>query len=142
MPNWTDNQLIISGDAAERARFTEAVTNPDGSITMIANLVPFPPELEGEEINLNGKSLGPSLTREGYEWRLENWGTKWSDANTTLAVEGDAHVLHFMTPWSAPLAAMATISAAFPALTFEISSVYEDDPSETWTETFVAGEIQ
>ena len=145
MPNWTTNTLEVLGSDAECGAFLAAVTNPDGTLAILDNLLPMPAELEGAPIITNdGTDLGPALTNEGLAWRLAHWGTKWSDGNTERVEVSPVDVgvcFVFDTPWSAPLHGIQQISERFPTLRFIIVSRDElDDDVEQWV--FVAGEVQ
>ena len=120
MPNWCDNNLTVTGDAESLQQFVTAITNADESITILKNLVPFPTELEGEDIiGKDGVSVGQAFTDEGYSWTARNWGTKWGDCETEITVNDDYLVLIYQTAWSPALEGLEQISRLFPTLTFQ-----------------------
>jgi hypothetical protein len=126
MPNWCDNNLTVTGDAEAIKRFVAGITNEDGSIEILKNLVPFPTELEGGDIlDHNGNAVGQAFTDEGYNWCLRNWGTKWGDIETEITVNDDYLVLKYETAWSPALAGIERISRLFPTLTFQTDWVEE-----------------
>ena len=126
MPNWCDNNLTVTGDAESLQQFVTAITNADESITILKNLVPFPAELEGEEITvLGGEVVGRVFTDEGYSWCLRNWGTKWGDCETEIIVNDDYLVLKYETAWSPALEGLEQISRLFPTLTFQTDYLEE-----------------
>lgn len=130
MPNWCDNTLRVTGDAEALKRFIMDITNDDDSITIMKNLLPFPTELEGEEITIkdgsSGKVLGRAFTDEGYSWCLRNWGTKWGDCETEITVNDPDHlVIKYQTAWSPALEGLAQISAMYPTLIFQTDWVEE-----------------
>ena len=126
MPNWCDNNLTVTGDADELKRFVAAITNADESITILKNLVPFPAELEGEDIlDKDGNAIARAFTDSGYSWCLRNWGTKWGDCETEITINDDYLVLKYQTAWSPALAGIERISRLFPTLTFQTDWVEE-----------------
>ena len=127
MPNWCDNNLTVTGDAESLQKFLTAITNADESITILKNLVPFPTELEGEEItDKNGNVFGRAFTDEGYSWCLRNWGTKWGDCETEITVNDPDHlVIRFQSAWSPAIEGLERVSVMFPTLTFQTDWVEE-----------------
>jgi hypothetical protein len=126
MPNWCDNNLTITGDAESLQKFLAAITNADESITILKNLVPFPTELEGEDIlDKEGNVFGKAFTDDGYSWCLRNWGTKWGDCETQITVNGDYLVIRYETAWSPALEGLEQVSLLFPTLAFQTDWVEE-----------------
>lgn len=126
MPNWCDNKLTVTGDAESLQQFVAAITNADESISILKNLVPFPTELEGEDItDKDGNVFGRAFTDEGYSWCLRNWGTKWGDCETEITVNDDYLVIEYQTAWSPALEGLERISRLFPTLTFQTDWVEE-----------------
>jgi hypothetical protein len=126
MPNWCDNNLTVTGDTDELKRFVAAITNADESITILKNLVPFPAELEGEEITaLGGEVVARVFTDSGYSWCLSNWGTKWADCDTEIIIYADYLMLKYATAWSPAIEGLSQISRLFPTLTFQTDWIEE-----------------
>ena len=127
MPNWCDNNLRVAGDAEALKRFVVDVTNEDESIEIMKNLLPFPTKLEGKDIlDKDGNVFGRAFTDDGYNWCLENWGTKWGDCETEITVnDPDYLVIRFQSAWSPALEGLARISTMFPTLTFQTDWVEE-----------------
>lgn len=61
--------------------------------------------------------------RDGGEWRMARWGTKWN-LDDDILVEGSflkgRLVYHFSTAWSPPIAFVVAASAMFPAVRFDL----------------------
>ncbi len=53
-----------------------------------------------------------------YDWRRNNWGTKWNTTNTEIPAEGVAEV-YFDTAWSPVVALMQELSKQNPDCKFE-----------------------
>jgi len=57
----------------------------------------------------------------GYEWCVNNWGTKWNFSNTCIRLR-DKNFIHysFQTPWNIPEPVLLKMSKLFPELTFNL----------------------
>ncbi len=75
------------------------------------------------------KLLGEGPSRGGmpdwYNWRIENWGTKWGPGEVDLDVKdrsGDTTaVFSFETAWAPPEAWLAHVAPQYPELSFRLS---------------------
>lgn len=101
MPNWNENKLSIMDCSPE----LESYLKENG--LSFEKIKPTPPEL---------------LESDGwYNWRLENWGTKWDldereqkEVADQLISEDCDFQAPFMTAWSPPIEAIAALSEMFP----------------------------
>jgi len=67
---------------------------------------------------------GKIAPRDWYEWRVQNWGTKWEPSGVDVE-KGVDHILYdFDTAWSPPEPWVRSISTKYPDLTFRLS--YEE----------------
>jgi hypothetical protein len=101
MPNWNENKLSVMDCSPE----LESYLKENG--LSFEKIKPTPPEL------LEGNGW--------YNWRLENWGTKWDlseqeqrEVADQLISEDCDFQATFMTAWSPPLQAIAALSEMFP----------------------------
>ena len=82
------------------------------------------PEIDREEWDL-GKQAFHNLRKFGYptwyEWRIQNWGTKWNAGNAEIAHSR----LSFLTAWNAPKPIMEKLSEMFPSVS--IHHVWADE---------------
>lgn len=60
----------------------------------------------------------------GYEWCIQNWGTKWNAYDQYRLSE---NVIRFDTAWSAPRKIMDALAARFPDAFFKLEYCDEDD---------------
>ena len=60
-----------------------------------------------------------------YDWCCENWGVKWDAVDSSKTRTPRMLVYRFMSPWSAPEAAIYQISRKYPNLEFVMDSVHE-----------------
>jgi hypothetical protein len=120
MPNWCHDTLIVSGDPAQLWRFVEAVKESD------------------EEPLSFAKHLPPPNGVDGYDWRTQNWGTKWDaqfseplvalgiarmDVKASVAANGreadDGHARYtFDTAWSPPIQWLDHVALLYSDLRF------------------------
>lgn len=56
----------------------------------------------------------------GYEWRIENWGTKWDATNPEVAETEEGLVYRFLSPWSPPEPVILAMSSQHPSLLFRL----------------------
>ena len=107
MPNWCMNDLRISGDTEEILRFIED-NKTDGEFCF-KTLFPEPEYANPED---------------WYEWRLQNWGTKWDvDGNVDVnKLDDDLYRLYFTTAWSPPIHWFETVVKNYPTLKFELNA--------------------
>ena len=89
MPNHTDNRVILSHADSQKIDDIYNVMNTDDA-NLLQHIIPM------DEALLDGG--------DWYEWRLDNWGTKW-DIYETHCTRIDANTLqlNFLTAWSPPI---------------------------------------
>ena len=131
MPNWCSNNLTISGDASEIAKFNAWLG--DEPLTL-QKIKPMPSELEdttsptpdseSEKAKILTEKYGAA---NWYDWHIQNWGTKWDieadfdDGSST----DDCLIYNFDSAWSPPIQAMVTLAKLFPNL--GIRMTYRED---------------
>tara|TARA_Y100001938_G_C8084948_1_gene431381 strand:+ start:235 stop:696 length:462 start_codon:yes stop_codon:yes gene_type:complete len=130
MPNWCSNSLVISTNTEvdidkareqlKEFRDSAKLIEEDGteaSSMSMNNLYPMPKELE------NTKS--PSDKPNWYDWRCDNWGTKW-DVEGCLEYDDEDYLEYsFQSAWSPPTAFLEKVSKDFPLLRFRLK--YEEE---------------
>ena len=147
MPNYCQNNLTVWGDSDELNHFkNQALINrtDDGFTTTELTfelLYPTPEELikgdslvtrmdEGEteeQFSARLKRLNEEYgASDWYEWRIENWGTKW-DAAETIILENsvDELCVCFNTAWAPPTEWLKKVSLRFPNLNFVMDYMEE-----------------
>jgi len=91
MPNHTDNRVILSHDDSQMIDDIYNVMNTEGT-ELCHHLIPEPRDDENEP------------TSGWYDWRLENWGTKWDVYNVHMTrMDDNTLVMSFDTAWSPPI---------------------------------------
>jgi hypothetical protein len=57
----------------------------------------------------------------GYDWCIDNWGTKWDVCDSEASIGADNVVnAFFNTAWSPPIEGLRLVSEKFPEATFEL----------------------
>ena len=127
MPNWCVNRLVVQGDRktvdqfiflarGKRAEYSDDKIDPnyldeaDPVPSLVFNaLVPVPQDI-----------LDKGYSAEGYEWQIENWGTKWDVNGVFIKRSGNKVIYDFETAWTPPLEWLHAVSQSFPQLRFSL----------------------
>ena len=142
MPNWCNNTLTIYGTEDKTAPVCESMKGilPIGENEIentpfsFHSVIPQPDHLlEDGDPRKTGESpksseLIATLANTGgvmpdwYNWRVDNWGTKWDLSADNIFVEKRSRsVLYsFETAWSPPYPVVAALSAKFPSVKMRI----------------------
>ena len=91
MPNWCLNNVTINhDDPAKLNELLEAYKRGE----LMEHFLPTPKDENGE------------LDKDWYDWRCDNWGTKWDVGGETEFVDRRDHntvVLSFDSAWAPPI---------------------------------------
>ncbi len=110
-PNHTDNRVILSHDDSQMIDNIYNVMNTENT-ELCHYLIPEPRDDENEP------------TSGWYDWRIENWGTKWDIYNATCdRMDANTLVLNFYTAWSPPI----PIYDKLTDMGFEVTERYLDE---------------
>lgn len=144
MPNWCECDLEVEGPADRVAAFLEfAKGTEDREITPFDfnRFIPYPDEyrrMDAEYAAWAAHKPWAERTPEeranppkdgfnsgGYEWCIENWGTKWNACRVALGERGEwdgevTQAVHFETAWSPPEPVVRKAAELFPDLTFTL----------------------
>lgn len=138
MPNHISNRLTLLCSEDEAARVFAAIagSNKDGSATLIDfnKLIPYPEEYvrldresrEWEKSHPENPWKGrpaDGFNQGGYQWCVDNWGTKWSAYDQE---KRSLTSIYFETAWSPPVPVMDALAARFPDLRFMLEYADED----------------
>lgn len=150
MPNWCENDLTITGPEDQLAAYLEACAD-GGSILIFDRVIPYPLKLRQMDEARNAAeaawdigmracqtkqekdayarthphpmTLGKDgFNSGGYEWCIENWGTKWPAGDwRNWQREPGRTSATFDTAWSPPVPVLVAASRKFPGLRFELA---------------------
>jgi hypothetical protein len=106
-----------------------AGTTPAGCF--IPSLIPMPRE-GSKTITIGGEEFGSAFATkddgdnyiDGYQWCLNNWGTKWGDCHLEQD-ETDSNVFRFDTAWGLADTGLAEVSRRFPNVPIHVLSIEE-----------------
>ena len=141
MPNHTDNRVILSHDDSQQIDMIYNIMNTEDT-PLCQTLIPMDEKL----LEISGFSDNYEV-QGWYEWRLDNWGTKW-DIYETHCNRIDANTLSmtFYTAWSPPI----PVFDKLVDMGFEVNARYLDegwmyigeyDNGEDWTTDNVEGVV-
>ena len=123
MPNWCSNTVRLEHENPEMLVRVEKALEAG---CLLGDFVPMPAEL---------------LENDGwYDWRLENWGTKW-DVDGGVVESGKGWIsLRFESAWSPPIQAFRALEQTYGFTVFAeyieegmcFKGTYEDGVEHTF----------
>lgn len=127
MPNWCNNELIVIGDSKELKRFKREVKTKDRKLSLAVHF----PEPDYNEVKV--KPTFPEYHKEEFvnpkeawwDWRIQNWGTKWDIGDVELTEDDDGLCYVFDSAWSPPIGWLQRVALSFPKLKFKLK--YRED---------------
>ena len=109
MPNHTDNRVILSHDDTQMIDMIYNIMNTEDT-PLCDTLIPM------DEALLDGEGW--------YDWRIDNWGTKWEIYDATCdRMDANTLSLDFYTAWSPPM----PIYDKLVDMGFEVTARYLDE---------------
>lgn len=138
MPNWSFNHLKVSGKKDDLKKFVEKslvkiIDENSGqeSITFSMNATyPMPKELEETQSPVskqNKKLIEKYGTDNWYDWRINNWGTKWDTSSVSYDVFDTEFYVDFDTAWSPPVLWLEKVIQDYPELIFDMDWLEESN---------------
>ena len=126
MPNWCSNTLQISGDKEQLEMFKQKSiikSGMDVDIFVMDGCVPMPEELAICE-DMTPEQKAERIVKYGYDnwfdWRFENWGTKWDAQEPYITEEEDGLTINFDTAWSPAIPYIKQVAKMYPDLIFDL----------------------
>ena len=116
MPNWCLNEVEMYGSEEDIDAIKELITSKESKFDL-NKIIPMPEEL---------KDTQPMTDQPNwYDWRLENWGTKWNviEADVDSGTQDISAI--FETAWSPPEFICYHLREKFPDV--EISWFFRED---------------
>jgi hypothetical protein len=116
MPNWCENEIEISGDKETILGLMKKVETGE-NVFDFNTVIPYPKEYA--DLDADGDVWGKGYNNGGYDWCVENWGTKWNTDNPYVCFTAEnSLIVSFQTAWSPSVPVTAELSRQFPSLTF------------------------
>ena len=122
MPNWCNNSITITGNTETiKTLWEEAIQDADDETGLLNAIHPMPKELH--------ETTSPSEEPNWYNWRVENWGTKWEVSSEGLEFtdngDGTATISGwFDSAWAPPIGVYERFAEQFDSCVLE-ASYYE-----------------
>jgi hypothetical protein len=125
MPNWCDNDLFIYGSEQDLKKIKEQVTNEAGEFDF-GKIIPEPDTPDYFTDNLSSEDM-KNHPLNWYEWRIENWGTKWNASESAVLEVDETEVLRawFQTAWSPATPITLALSKQYPNVVIEHKYIEE-----------------
>lgn len=130
MPNWCDNEIIITGPASDLEKILDMAKSSENNLFDLIKQTPAD-LLENQAAHDKGDFeqalMGNKNHAYGdwYSWRIANWGTKWNPEDITAFQRGNSVVLGFNTAWSPAIAVFEELGAQYPEVSI-IINYYEE----------------
>ena len=104
MPNWCNNTITLTGPKAKITKIYEKAKEDNA---FLQQLYPMPTELEGTTADgsVNEELVAKTGASDWYDWRTENWGTKWEVDAEGLELSDDGTTISgwFDSAWAPPI---------------------------------------
>lgn len=134
IPNWCNNDLTVRGGTVDIKKFKEQAKGKDeesAKTDLSLNMLhPMPEELENtispsqaetdEEKKRSKELIKKYGASNWYDWKLNNWGTKWDVEATLVGDKKNSLIYTFDSAWGPPLEWLKEVSKKFPTLTFKL----------------------
>jgi hypothetical protein len=135
MPNWCENYLQVNGELKDLESFKQEVKGEE-------EWIDFNKIISNEETKIESKKTWNTMTEEekkrwfmfekdeqaafnsywfnnvGYNWQIDNWGTKWQSNISEPETQGDALMYVFDSAWSPPIPIIQSLIKKYPKLRF------------------------
>ncbi len=140
MPNWCSNEVSIIAENEEGTEelkqfikdcFTEEEEGDEKPLLDFEKVIPYPdsaPPKYPQAINIEEQMKHPFskwYNDFGYDWCIENWGTKWNACEQVNVLGEEEIDLDFQTAWSPPQGIYKKIQTRLPNCS--ISWFYRED---------------
>lgn len=129
MPNHCSQDLYVYGDEQSIKDFIEFSKDSAG-ILSADKYIPYPQKYKDMDqaakvARENGQHIADGFNSGGYEWCLDNWGTKWGIYNAKLTKEkfsGSKSQVNytFESAWSPATLIIKAMAEKYPSLRFKL----------------------
>ena len=117
MPNWCQNRLTVTPDVDARDDMYKLIgfIEGDESEFDFNKVIPYPEKYA----KMDAEKDSSGFNAGGYDWCIDNWGTKWNACYAEVTQNENSVEIHFDTAWSPSISITHRLSELFPTLTFE-----------------------
>lgn len=129
MPNWCENTVSIFGSKEVLESVIEFVKPNVSNMAVLDEAEPSAMSLQSifpmDTELLNGDAFTSDSTG-WYDWRVENWGTKWdiqAEASELHVYQDDVYSVDytFDSAWAPPTEVFVVLSKTFPEIVIHLS---------------------
>lgn len=126
MPNWCSNSLQISGCPKQLDEFKSKSIIKSGmnlDIFVMDGLITMPEELaicEGLTPEQKAEKVAKYSYDNWYDWRFENWGSKWDAQDSSIEEDENGLTIDFCTAWSPAIPYIKQVAKMYPDLIFDL----------------------
>ena len=126
MPNWCYNRVEIYGEGAEK--IADKISSEETSFDF-AKIIPEPDYDKIEVEPTFEKEDSDFRMPTGWDWRVQNWGTKWNSSECEVTIMDDAQVeFTFNTAWGPPEPIIHKLRELYPDVS--ITAFYDEPGME------------
>jgi hypothetical protein len=125
MPNYCDCDLWVDGSDEDIDRLV-AVVGSETDAFNFSKIIPYPQafaDRDADRTKLNESeflakygSRSDGFNSGGYDWCVQNWGTKWDACRSVMRKATDCPLFRFSTAWAPPLPVIKRLAELFPEL--------------------------
>ncbi len=134
---------VIVGNAKAWAKKTNAVLN-NNAISVFRKYSDIAPSdiLDSHDDTPNlAKVFFDAISETGYlswyDWRRDNWGTKWDTSNACLVSENDGELFYtYDTAWVCAIRPLLVLSEKFPSASIIVRTISDECYEENGAEEF------
>ena len=116
MPNYCDNSLSIEGPH-DTLRKIHALVRGEENPFDFEKIIPMPDYIYRGTIGTEEKKIYGN--NNWYDWRCENWGTKWNSCDANCDWSPDCLEYDFETAWSPCEPVIKALATLFPDAQFK-----------------------
>jgi len=127
MPNWCTNEVDIYGhkNVKQFKQFVDECIVMDFKLDF-EKVIPYPPECPSRDDITLDSTMEERMNHPyqkwysdfGYDWCIDNWGTKWHPSEEDGDVLDDEAHLVFDTAWGPPVGIYNKLVEKYPDLNF------------------------
>ena len=124
--------MRVSGNLQQLSDFKRIAKGENGDLDF-HSFIPYPDKFKIPDDEYWGRfergesteGLKDGYNNGGYEWKINNWGTKWNARHLELEEKPRSLIYVFDTAWSPPLPIIFKMSQMFDGLFFILD--YRED---------------